>query len=383
MKNDIIKNQALYQYPLFFDDVRKNLVRGDRSGPGAYKPHRQGAELLGDGKVRFNFQPPEGTKSVVVKGWGGSMPNSYELKPDTDEYWSVIVDDIGPGFHYHEYYVDGIKTTNSLTPYGYGGFQTINFFEMPGGEDPEFYMLKDVAHGTVRMDLYKSSVTGRWRNCYVYTPPSYEKELEKRYPVLYLQHGGGESEVGWIWQGKVNYIMDNLLAEEKCKEMIIVMNNGYAFKSDGTSHPSAGSTDEVIVKDCIPFIDRKYRTMTNREFRAMAGLSMGGIQSNITVMKNLDLFANLGIFSGGFSYEGHSYNLTELFNNPEEYNRKFKLLFVSAGEQEQPMCDEKRQQLHELNQKGIKNVFYSCPGYHEWDVWRNACREFIKLLFKP
>ena len=381
-KNNIIKNQALYQYPLFFDDVRKNLVRGDRSGPGAYKPLRQGVELLGDGKVRFNYRPPEGTKSVVVKGWGGSMPNTYELKPDTDGYWSVVVDDIPPGFHYHEYFVDGVKATNPLTPYGYGGFIAVNFFELPGEEDSDFYLLKNVPHGTVRMDLYKSSVTGRWRNCYVYTPPGYEKELDKRYPVLYLQHGGGESETAWVWHGKINYIMDNLLAEGKCQEMIIVMNNGYAFKPDGTSHPSMGSLDEVIVKDCIPFIDSKYRTIAHREFRAMAGLSMGGFQANATVMSNLDKFASLGIFSGGFSYKGKGYDLTELFNNPEEYNKKFKLLFVAAGEQEQPMCDELRQELGKLNQKGIRNVFYSCPGYHEWDVWRRSCREFLKLLFR-
>ena len=377
MSNDIIKNHAL-----FFDDVRKYLVRGDRSGPGAYKPLRQGVELLGDGKIRFNFRPPEGTKSVTVKGWNGSMPNTYELKPDEDGYWSVIVDDIRYGFHYHDYYVDGVRVTNPLAPYGYGSFRPVNFFEMPGGEDPDFYLLKDVPHGTVRMDIYKSSVTGRWRNCFVYTPPGYEEKLDKRYPVLYLQHGGGENETGWVWQGKINYIMDNLLAEGKCEEMIIVMNNGYAFKDDGTSHPSLGSLDEVIVNDCIPFIDAKYRTIPDREHRAMAGLSMGGMQSNVTVMKHLDAFANAGIFSGGFTYKGDGFDLTELFNNPEEYDKTFRLLFVSAGEQEQPMCDNLRQELAELNKKGIKNVFYSCPGYHEWDVWRYSAREFIKLLFK-
>jgi enterochelin esterase-like enzyme len=382
MKDEIIKNQALYQYALFFDDVRKNLVRGDTAEPGAYKPLRQGAELLGNGKVRFSYLAPEGTKKVVVKGIGGSMPGQYELRPDGEGYWSAVVDDIRYGFHYHEYYVDGVYATNPLTPYGYGCFKTINFFEMPGGEDPEFYLFKDVPHGTVRMDLYESTVTGRTRNCFVYTPPGYESAPDKKYPVLYLQHGGGENETGWVWQGKINYIMDNLLAEGKCEDMIIVMNNGYAFKDDGTSHPSLGSIDEVIVKDCIPFIDGKYRTKADRKHRAMAGLSMGAMQSNVTVMKNLAVFANVGIFSGGFSYKGDGYDLTGLFNDPEEFCRRFELLFVSAGEQEQPMCDEKRAELEELNAKGVRNVFYSCPGYHEWDVWRYSAREFVKLLFK-
>ena len=246
------------------------MTFGDRTKTGAYIPLRQGCELLEDGRVRFNYRPPEGTKSVVVKGIGGSMPGTYELTPDTDGYWSVTVDDIRDGFHYHKYFVDGVEAPNALAPYGYGCFQPINFFEMPGGADPEFYLLKDVPHGTVRMDLYKSALTGRWRNCFIYTPPGYETQTDRRYPVLYLQHGGGENEVGWVWQGKINYIADNLLAEGKMEPMIIVMNNGYAFREDGTSNESMGSIDEVIVGDCIPFIDAKYRTVANRHGRAMA-----------------------------------------------------------------------------------------------------------------
>ncbi len=380
--NDIIKNQALTSYPLFFDDVHKLLTFGDRSKTGAYIPLRPGCELLGEGRVRFNYRPAEGTKSVVVKGIGGSMPGTYELAPDEDGYWSVTVDDIRDGFHYHKYFVDGVEAPNALAPYGYGCFQPINFFEMPGGADPEFYLLKDVPHGTVRMDLYKSALTGRWRNCFIYTPPGYETDTDRRYPVLYLQHGGGENEVGWVWQGKINYIADNLLAEGKMEPMIIVMNNGYAFKDDGTSNESMGSIDEVIVGDCIPFIDAKYRTVADRHGRAMAGLSMGAMQSNVTVMKNPDVFANVGIFSGGFNYKGDGYDLTDVFEDVEKYRARFDLLFVSAGEDEQPMCGTLRKTLGELNEKGFQNVFYSCPGFHEWDVWRYAAREFLKLLFR-
>ena len=143
-----------------------------------------------------------------------------------------------------------------------------------------------------------------------------------------------------------------------------------------------GSLDRVIVEDCIPFIDGKYRTLADREHRAMAGLSMGAMQSNATVMKHLDKFASVGIFSGGFNYKGDGYDLTELFSDPEAFRETFRLLFVSAGEQEQPMCDEKRAELSALREKGIPNVFYSCPGYHEWDVWRRSVREFCRLLFR-
>lgn len=382
MKEELINNQALYEYALFFDDPKKNIVRGDTSGPGAYKPLRHGVEILGENKVRFNYQAPEGTKSVEVKGLaGGSMDKTYVLKPDTDGYWSAVADDIKYGFHYHEYFVDGNRAVNQLSPLGFGCFLPMNFFEMPGGEDPDFFYLKDVPHGTVRMDLYKCSGTGRTRNCFVYTPPGYETELEKKYPVLYLQHGGGENETGWVWQGKINYIMDNLLAEGKCKEMIIVMNCGYYQRGEGTNHPMLNRIDEFLIKDCIPFIDKKYRTLTDRWNRAMAGLSMGGMQSNFTVMRNLDVFANLGIFSGGFNYKGNGYDLTELFNNPEEFDKTFRLLYVSAGEQE-GTCEAKRTEIKALNEKGNKTVFYSCPGYHEWDVWRYGVREFLKLAFK-
>lgn len=380
MEKELMNNQALYEYCLFFNDVKKNIVRGDTSGPGAYKPLRQGVEILGEGKVRFNYLAPEGTKTVEVKGLkGGSMDKTYELKPDTEGYWSAIADDIKYGFHYHEYYVDGNRVTNALAPLGYGCFLPLNFFEMPGGEDPDFFYLKDVSHGTVRMDLYNSKATGRTRNCFIYTPPGYDKDLSKRYPVLYLQHGGGENETGWVWQGKINYIMDNLLAEGKCEEMIIVMNCGYFGKKEDGSF--SNWIDDILVGDCIPFIDKKYRTIADRDHRAMAGLSMGGMQSNSVVMRNTDVFANLGILSGGFNFKGEGYDLTEAFSDPEKFDKLFKVLFVSYGEQE-PACETKRTQLKELREKGIRNTFYSCPGYHEWDVWRYAAREFVKLLFK-
>ena len=378
--NDILKNQAFTSYPLFFDDVRKHLTFGDRSKTGAYIPLRQGVELLGDGKLRFNYRPPEGTKQVVIRGFGGSMPNIYELQPDTDGYWSLEVDDIRDGFHYFRCYVDGVQAPNYLAPYSYGCSQVLNFFEMPGGADPEFYLLKDVPHGTVRMDLYQSALTGRYRNCFIYTPPGYETDLDRKYPVFYLQHGGGENVVNWVWHGKINYICDNLIAEGKMEPMIIVMNNGYAFlKNEDGEYENR--IDDVIVQDCVPFIDGKYRTIADRHGRAMAGLSMGGMQSNMTVMKNPDVFANLGVFSGGFRTEGEGYDCNDIFADPAKFHERFDLLFVSAGEDE-PMCEVIRERLDELRGNGIDTVFYSCPGFHEWDTWRYAAREFLLRVFK-
>ena len=382
MYKENVNNQAYYSYPLFFDDVHKELIMGDRSKTGAYKPLRQGAELLGGGKVRFNFLAPEDAKTIVVKGWGGSMAGTYELKPDVDGYWSVTADDIRDGFHYCDFYVNGVKTPNVLMPYGYGGFNPVNFFEMPGGIDPELYLLKDVPHGTVRMSLYDCKMTGKTRCCWIYTPPKYDEEPDKRYPVLYLQHGGGENEIGWVWQGKVNNIADNLLAKGRISEMIIVMNDGYAFHPDGSGNEAMGNIDDVLVQDCIPFIDKKFRTIADRDHRAMAGLSMGAIQSNAGVMKHPDVFANVGIFSGGFTLTGDGFDMTEVFADAKKFHELFDVVFVAAGEQEQPMCERVAEQIAGMNQIGVDVHFYSCPGYHEWDTWRNAVRHFMELLFQ-
>ena len=375
-------NQAYYSYPLFFDDVHKELIWGDRSKTGAYKPLRQGAEILPEGRVRLNFLAPENAETITVKGWGGSMPDTYELKPDQDGYWSCVAENIRDGFHYCDFYVNGVKTPNILMPYGYGAFSPANFFEVPGGIDPELYLLRDVPHGAVRMCLYPCTMTGKTRAVWVYTPPKYDEEPEKRYPVLYLQHGGGENEVGWVWQGKINYIADNLLSEGRIKEMIIVMNDGYAFHPDGSGNPAMGDLDEVLVQDCIPFIDKKFRTVPDRHHRAMAGLSMGAMQSNMGVFRNTDYFANAGMFSGGFRLTGDNYDLRDVFEDPEKFHELFDVCFVASGEQEQPMCDELREMIRKQNEIGVNTVFYSCPGYHEWDTWRNAARHFMELLFR-
>ncbi|HEX2947379.1 MAG TPA: alpha/beta hydrolase-fold protein [Clostridia bacterium] len=384
MHKKIIENQALDQHALFFDPFNKS-PRFEKKENGEVSIHyvdeRHGVRVLENGDVEFNYYAPD-AKSVRLEGLGGSMPQKYDMHPTGDGFWQVVAHGIEPGFHYHHYYVDGVQAANPRAPFGYGCFETINFFEMPGGEDTEFYLLRDVPHGTIHMELFKSSVTGRVRNCHIYTPPGYDTDPDKRYPVLYLQHGGGEDETGWIWQGKINYIIDNLLAEGKCEEMLIVMNSGYAFKPDGSDNCGVGSFDEFLVNDCVPFIDGKYRTLANRADRAVAGLSMGGIQANITMMKHLNVFAGVGILSGGFTRKGPGFDLTGLFENPEECNEAFRLLFVSSGQQEQPMCDKLDAELKELREKGIHNVFYSCPGYHEWSVWRYAARELLQLLFK-
>ncbi len=384
IKKEILHNQALNSHALFFDPVNKDLIlatdeKGNPAGKYIDKP--RGVVVDEEGVAHFTFFAPN-AKTVEVAGIGGTFGNTrHPMTQDEHGVWHISIPGIGAGFHYHEYYVDGNRTCSDLTPYGYGCFRNINFFEMPDNNS-EFYLLQDVPHGTIRMDYYKSSVTGRMRNCFVYTPPGYETSLEKSYPVLYLQHGGGESEAGWIWQGKINYILDNLLAREECEEMIVVMNSGYAFYPDGTGHPSRGCIGDVLITDCIPFIDGKYRTRRDRRSRAMAGLSMGGFQTQATVLRNMDIFSSLGIFSAVLVTNDGMDDYTDVFANAEKFNDKIDLFFVGTGEQETDMLESNRTNIKMLREKGIRCEFYTTPGYHEWQVWRYSAKEFLKLVFR-
>lgn len=372
-------NQSYNSYGLNFDPVNRQLIFDvDENGnpAGRYKEVRSGVEVNKEGTVRFNFIAPNAHK-VEVSVFG---MQPIELKKN-DNYWEAEVSNIEPGFHYHDYIVDGSIAISQSAPVGYGCFRPINFFEVPE-PDFKYHELRDVPHGTVTLEQYKSKLdNGRTRCCYVYTPPKYGTESKKKYPVLYLQHGGGENETGWVWQGKIANIMDNLLAENVCEEMIIVMNTGYCFKEDGTSHPLMGSLDEVIVKDCIPFIDKKYRTLTDRNSRAMAGLSMGSIQTQKTVFANMDLFAWAGLFSGGLIIKNDEFDYSNILCNKECYENTFKMLYVACGTKDGHYEDTVNC-IKKVKNCGINLETFLEYGYHDWTFWRHCVKDFLTKVFK-
>ena len=385
MKDPILENQALSQHMLYFDPLNKKAVfeKGENGRNRIYYvDEKPGVEILDFGVARFNYYAPD-AGSVRVKGWGGSMSASYDLAPCGDGYWSCTAEDINPGFHYCDFYVNGVKTLNPLAPYGYGGFYVCNFFEMPD-RDADFFLLQDVPHGDVRMELYQSPVNGRWKAAWVYAPPGYDAQTDRRYPVLYIQHGVGENETGWIWQGKLNYILDNLIAEGKCEPMLVVMNSGYAVVDGEINMFLPGDFDRELTAGCIPFIDAKYRTRSDRESRAIAGLSLGSAQAFSIGLNHMeDLFSAIGVFSGGISPKGMfgDFDVSAAFEDAERFNRLIRVLFVSAGESER-MTEANHDTLKTLAEKGIHGVEYTRPGYHEWDVWRYSLREFAQLLFR-
>ncbi len=382
-----IQNQIIPSHMLFFDPFNKEAqIARDISQKKGYQSihyvdRLPGIDVHGNGRVTFHFYAPDASQ-VEVAGIGGGMGNErHSMEKIEDGFWTVTLTDIPAGFHYHEYYVDGNRCTNPDAPLGYGCFYPINFFEMPD-ENSDFYSLKDVPHGDVRMELYPSPVNGRIKACWVYTPYGYEENTSRQYPILYIQHGVGENETGWIWQGKLNLIVDNLIAEGKCRDMIIVMNSGYAFAENEDPVFFPGDFDTELTKGCIPFIENKYRILSGRDNRAIAGLSLGSVQAFSIGMKHQDLFAWIGVFSGGLPITRPEYDYSELFANPDYIDRTLRLLFVSCGEQE-PMFDPTMDTVNRIAQSGCKSILGKhYPGYHVWDVWRYSARDFLQEVFQ-
>jgi len=331
---------------------------------------------------------------------------------EADGYWTYVSPEPeAVGFHYYQLVIDSVYVADPATKSYYGMSRWVSAIEIPEGLP--YDKTQNVPHGDIRMKKYWSEMTQSWRMCYVYTPPLYDQENDKRYPVLYLQHGGGEDETGWIFQGRMGNIMDNLITEGKSVPMIVVMDRGYASLPGtetaprpnnpgmnaflaGAQAPAGNPTarpaapfrfssifPELLVKEIVPMIDASFRTLTDRESRAMAGLSMGGMHTFQAVMPNLDKFAYLGGFSGGAgSVEQIDQLYDGIFANPEKFNQQVKLMFLSIGSEERP--ERVKAFADALQTRGLQNVVYyeSEGSAHEWLTWRRSLREFAPLLFK-
>ena len=342
-------------------------------------------QIASDLSVSFRLKAPE-AKKVQLRGGTGLVKDSLDFTRGENGVWTLTTPPAVPGFHYYWFVVDGVNV-NDPASYSYFGWAR----ETSGIEVPEkgvdFYTVKDVPHGAVRAHWYQSKITGKWRKAHVYTPPGYDNS-RTRYPVLYLQHGAGENERGWVEQGRANFILDNLIAAKKAKLMIFVVDTGYASfpgTTVGTNRSAATAAfEEVMLKELIPTIDTNFRTKSTREHRAMAGLSMGSGQTLNITLKHLDKFAWIGAMSGaprqgfdvGTAYDG-------VFRDAAVFNRKVKLLWFGAGTAEERFHSS-TVAIHEaLDRAGIRNVFYSSPGTdHEWQTWRRSLHDFVPRLFQ-
>ena len=352
-------------------------------------PNARYPQILPDNKVIFRIKAPEAHKVQV------DLEKKYDMVKDTSGFWMVTTDPVSIGFHYYSIIIDGVALADPAGQTFYGMGRMASGIDIP---EPgvDYYLIKDVPHGQIRNINYYSEMTRTWRRAFVYTPPGYDDDLNKRYPVLYLQHGGGEDETGWPNQGKVDMIMDNLIAEGKAKPMIIVMDRGYAIDpmrrrvevEHGNLRAAMANNafPDVLVKDIIPMIDKTFRTIPDRNHRAMAGLSMGGFQTFQTTMTNLDKFAYIGGFSGAAFLEPGS-DITQAFDgvwaDADAFNKKVKMMYLSIGTVEPERMYQSVNNFHkELEKADIKHIYYESPGTaHEWQTWRRSLYQFAPLLF--
>lgn len=372
--------QTYAEHMLMFDPIYKGLILAvDEKGrpAGKYRDEHCGAQVLNaaEGRARFWLRA-DGAETVEVDIWG---MGGFAMGQASDGWWTCEVTGIEKGFHYYGIRVNGVDVLDGNAPVGYGGFRAINYLEMPE-EDFETYRLRQVPHGAVRLNYYKSAETGRTKLCYVYTPASYDREPERRYPVLYLQHGGGENETGWIWQGKLANLADNLTAAGQMQEMLIVMNTGYSFPESGDYHPAMGAFAEEMAESGVAFIDGAYRTIPDRLHRAMAGLSMGGMQTQRCVFAHPELFAWAGIFSGGLTIRNEEVDYSGVLLDPREFEERFRLLFVACGTQEGGYQGTKESEETVLA-AGVPIVPFEGYGYHDWTFWRHCADAFLRKLF--
>ena len=350
------------------------------------QPGKQYPQVNSERRVRARVMAPQ-AQSVVFEFLGGAK---YLLTKGEDGAWVGDTRPQDEGFHYYQLVIDGAQVPDPGSLYFYGGSRWGSGLEVPA-QDQDFYALKNVPHGDLRATFYYAKSTNANLRCFVYTPPDYDKDSSKRYPVLYLQHGGGEDETGWGSQGRAGLIMDNLIAAGQAKPFIIVMANSYVSRR-GRRTPTGSrrggfsfdfsAFQRVLIDDLIPFVDANYRTLADQPHRAMAGLSMGGMQTRQITLANLDKFSHIGVFSGGSIAVS---NITDM----AAFKQKVKVVFVSYGSREVDPANRRvfggdpKANIEALKEAGINAHYYISPQTaHEWQSWRRSLREFAPLLFQ-
>ncbi len=338
-------------------------------------------------RATFKIHAPEASK-VEIDVCGKKWP----MTKDSEGMWSVTTDPLVEGFHYYFVIIDGVSVSDPSSYTYYGCGRDASGIEIPeSAEKAAYYTEKDVPHGQVRECRYYSDTEKRYRRCFVYTPADYDTS-GKKYPVLYLQHGMGEDETGWSRQGKMQTILDNQIAEGKCEPMVVVMDCGncsYIFRPKKGEDPNkarqafGGDFPKILIEEIIPYVESNFRVKTDRDNRAMAGLSWGGHQTFLTTLANVDKFSHIGAFSGALMIPPGT-DMTKIYDgvfaDSEKFNKDVHVLFMGIGTEEgkhiKGLSDS-------LKVAGINNVYYESEGTaHEWLTWRRCLNEFLPMLFK-
>lgn len=336
-------------------------------------------QILPDNRVIFRVKAPDAKKVQVDLG------KKYDMVKDTAGFWTATTDSISRGFHYYSLLIDGVAVVDPASETFYGMGRQASGIEIPD-KDGAYFAMKDVPHGDIRIKRYLSKATNTWREMYVYTPPGYDKSTDK-YPVLYLLHGGGEDQRGWATQGRTDLILDNLIAEGKAKPMIIAMLDGNVSAGGlaGFNENVLKAFENELKQGAMPFVESNFRVETDAKNRALAGLSMGGLQTLYAGIKNNNMFSSLGVFSSGWFANNPKLSDPQyafMKENASAINSNLKNFWISMGGKEDIAYQNCQVMMKKFDEMGIKYTYSEYAGGHTWPVWRHDLMLFSQLLFK-
>ncbi|MBN8650032.1 MAG: esterase [Cytophagales bacterium] len=337
-------------------------------------------QILPDNRVVFKIKAPDAQKVQV------DLAKKYDFIKDTEGFWTVTTDTVSEGFHYYSLLIDGVAVADPASETFYGMGRMAAGIEIPS-KNSAFYALRDVPHGEVSIKRYYSTVFNAWRRFYIYKPAGYDANVNEKYPVLYLLHGGGEDERGWATQGKTDLILDNLIAEGKAKPMLIVMTDGNVGGGGiaGFGERTLQMFENELKQVVIPFVEKNYRAKTDAKDRALAGLSMGGLQTLYAGIRNHQMFSYLGVFSSGWFANNTTLSDPQyafMKANATAINNNIKQLWVSMGGKEDIAHNNCQVMLKKFDEMNIKYTYSEYPGGHTWPVWRHDLHGFAQVLFK-
>ena len=374
----LLTGQALSQQT---EQAHVNTFRAPTAGSSL-----QGPEVHSDRSVTFRIDAPKANEVFLVLP-GPASPtatqNQHVMTRDAKGVWSITIGPLETELYSYTFLVDGTQVIDPHNPFTTRGDNLASLVDVPGSP-PRFDEMRDVPHGTVHLLTYRSHSFNKGRNLFVYTPPQYDTQSHVRFPVLYLRHGATEHEDAWLTSGRAGVILENLIAERKAVPMIIVMPFGENIGTGGSSPEGIKLLYDELRDDIMPLIEKRFRTLTGRENRAIAGLSMGAGQAFTMGLSHLDTFAWIGEFSSGMVSD-KDYRIETQFpslvGEPAKLNSQLRLFFLSCGT-EDPRYAGQLNLVDSLKRHRIDYIWYSTPGGHEWKVWRHALHDFLPRLFQ-
>jgi enterochelin esterase family protein len=358
---------------------RPNTYRSS-GGATAARTRLVSPEIHPDRSVTFQIRAPQATDVVL------SLGGAKRMKKDETGLWSITIGPLEPEIYEYSFVVDGARVLDTGNPFLKTGQEvSANLLDVPGSP-PRFDQTQDVPHGALQIRSYTSTPLKQSRKMYVYTPPEYDAEPTRRFPVVYLRHGSGDDESTWSIEGRAGVILENLIAQRKAVPALIVMTNGDTDRTwaGGSSPEAMDLLGRELIGDVIPLVEKTYRAAPGRESRAIVGLSMGGGQAFTIGLRNMDHFAWVGEFSSGLLSDADfqlSKHIPGLLENPAATNGKLKLLYLACGTDD-PRITGHLNLVDELTVHQIRHVWFPTPGVHEWKVWRHALADFLQKTFR-